>query len=177
MNNSINLVKTEDRENSKRKKTTYILKIISIVFVSFVVLVSIVLFILSARFSLSSVKNEEAATLESITHQKNKLSKFYLLNDRLKGIEEILKNRKNYTNSLNTLMGQIPAGATASSLQVDKGNITLTVNASSLFPINKFLNDVINLSINKHIIRDMTIESLTIDSKTGTYSLSIKGKL
>lgn len=177
MNSSINLVKTEDRENARRRKTTYILKVISIVFVSFIALVSIILFILTSKLSLSAVKNEETVVLENITREKNKLSKFYLLTDRLKSIEEILKNRKNYTASLNTLIEQIPSGALASSLQVDKGNITLTVNSSSLSPINRFLNDVINLSINKHTIKDMTIESLTIDSKTGNYSLSIKAKL
>lgn len=177
MNDSINLLKTETKESYSRQKTTYVLRIISIVFVFFVGLISIILFFLNSRISISSVKNEQAATLQSIALQKDKLSKFYLLNDRLKGVEDIIKNRKNYTTILNILIDQIPSDAGISSLEIDKENISLTVNSTSLLPLNKFLNNMIDLSINKHSIKNMKIESLTIDSKTSSYSLSIKAKI
>lgn len=177
MNNSINLLRTESKGNSKRRKTTYILKIISLIFIFFVGLISIVLFVLNSRISISSVKNEEAVVLQNIAGQKDRLSKYYLLSNRLNGIEEILKERKNYTDVLNALISQIPQDTEVGSLEIDKGDISLSVNSSSLIPINKFLNNMMDLSINKHVIRNMTIESLTIDSKTGKYSLAIKAKI
>ncbi len=177
MNDSINLVTADTRENLKRKKRTYVLRIISIVFLVFVGLVSIILFILNSSLSLSSVKKQEVATIQSISLQKDKLAKFNLLNDRLKSIKDVLKDRKNYTNTLNVLLDQIPQGVGTSSLNIEKSDVTLTINAVSLLPINKFLNNVIELSSKKKVIKDMVIESLSIDSKTGIYSLSIKAKL
>ena len=176
MSESINLVKVEESESSRRYRKVFILRIISIIFVSFVGIVSIILFILYARISLSSIKREQSAVLQSITFQKNKLAKLNLLNDRLRGLRQVLKDRKNYTDVLNTLLSQIPSGASASALSIGKSGITLTVTSKSLLPINKFLNNVVELSGKKNLIREMVIESLSIDSRTGTYSLSIKAK-
>lgn len=177
MSDSINLVKAQSREGEERKRRAYILRVISLVFLSFVGLVSIILFILNARISASSIKKEEVVTVQAISAQKEKLAKYNLLNDRLKGISEILKNRKSYTKALNTLLSQVPEGAGTSSLNIEKNDVTLTVNSSSLLPINKFLNNVVELSAKRDVIKDMVIESLSIDSKTGIYSLSVKAKL
>lgn len=177
MSDSINLVTAQTRENEKRKKRAYVLRIISLIFISFVGIVSIILFVLNARISLSSIKKDEVATVQAISAQKDKLAKYNLLNDRLKGIFEIVKNRKSYTNVLNTLLSQVPQRVGASSLSIEKDEVTLTVNSQSLLPINKFLNNVVELSAKKDVIKDMVIESLSIDSKTGIYSLSIKAKL
>lgn len=177
MSDSINLLRTEVKGDSRRLRTTNILRIISLIFLGFVGLISIILFILNSRISVSSVKTEEATVLQNISLQKEKASKYYSLNDRVKGIGEILKNRKNYSSNLNVLIAQVPDGSAISSLEIDKGNIALTVNSSSLLPLNKFLNNMIDLSINKHQIKNMTIESLSIDVKTGNYSLSIKAKI
>lgn len=173
MSSSINLVTADTRENAKRKKRTYILRLISLIFLGFVGFVSIILFILNARISINSVKKEEGLSLQSLTAQKNKVSKVYLLNDRLKNLRTIIKNRKSYTSSLNLILSQVPDGVNASSLDIDKGNLTLTVNSSSLLPINKFLNNIVDLS-SKKTIKNMIIESLTINPKNGLYSLSIK---
>lgn len=177
MSSSINLLKTEGKEDLRRTRTAYILRLISLVFLGFVGLISIVLFILNSRISVSSVKGEEAIVAQNISFQKDRVSKYYLLNDRIKGVENILNNRKNYTDSLNTLISQVPSDASISSLEIDKGDVSLTVNSGSLLPLNKFLNNMIDLSINKHAIKDMTIETLSIDTKTGSYSLSIKAKI
>lgn len=177
MNSSINLVTADTRENLKRKKRTYVLKIISIVFLIFVGFVSIILFFLNTSLSVSSVKKEEVATIQSISLQKDNLAKYNLLNDRLRSIKDILKGRKNYTNTLNVILDQIPQGVGTSSLNIEKNDVTITINAVSLLPINKFLNNIIELSAKKKVIKDMVIQSLSIDSKTGTYSLSIRAKI
>jgi len=177
MNSSINLVKGDTRENLGRAKRTFILRIISIVFLSFIFFLSVVLFLLNLRVSVNSIKKDQAATLRSISLEKNKFAKLNLINDRLKGIRDILRDRKNYTNTLDTLLSQIPQGVTTSSLRIEKKDVTLTVNSLSLLPINRFLNNIIDLSVKKSVVKDMTIESLTIDSKTGIYSLSVKAKI
>jgi len=176
MNEAINLVKTEERDDLRRHRKIFILRLISLVFMGFVGVVSIILFVLYARISVSSVKREQSKVVQNIVFQKDKLAKFNLLNDRLRGINQILRDRKNYTITLNSLLGQIPVGASATSFNINKDGVSLTVASQSLLPLNKFLNNVVDLSSKKHSIREMVIESLTIDSKSGIYSLSIKAK-
>lgn len=177
MSSAINLVTVDTKENAKRKKRTSLLRLISLIFLGFVGLTSIILFILNIRISVSSIKKDQAMTLQNITAEKNKVSKIYLLSDRLRNIREVIKSRKDYTSTLNVLLQQIPDGANATSVALDKGEVTLTVNSPSLLPINKFLNNILDLSSKKTVIKDMTIESLTINSKTRLYSLSIKAKI
>lgn len=177
MNDSINLVKAQDKENFRRERKIFILRIISLVFISFVGLISIVLFILYLRISPEEIRREQSQVVQSIAFQKNKLIKLNLLNDRLNGINQVLKERKNYTTTLNSILSQIPQEARAQVLSINKNNVSLTVTSASLLPLNKFLNNILELSERKKDIREMIIESLTIDSKTGSYSLSIKAKV
>lgn len=176
MNDSINLVGAQETGNVRRHKRVFVLRVISLVFLSFVAVVSIILFVLNIRVSTSSIKNEQAFVTRNISLQKDKFAKLNLLNDRLKGIRQVLKDRKNYTATVNSILDQVPSGASASTLSINKDGITLTVASGSLLSINKFLNNVIDLSIQKRLIKDMVIESLSIDTKTGIYSLSIKAK-
>lgn len=177
MNDSINLVKAQDKENFRRERKVFILRIISLVFISFVGLISIVLFILYLRISPEEIRKEQSQVVQSIAFQKNKLVKLNLLNDRLNGINQVLRERKNYTTTLNSILSQIPQEARAQVLSINKNNVSLTVTSASLLPLNKFLNNILELSERKKDIREMVIESLTIDSKTGSYSLSIKAKV
>lgn len=177
MNDSINLVKAQDKENFRRERKIFILRIISLVFISFVGLISIVLFILYLRISPEEIRKEQSQVVQSIAFQKNKLVKLNLLNDRLNGINQVLRERKNYTTTLNSILSQIPQEARAQTLSISKNNVSLTVTSASLLPLNKFLNNILELSERKKDIREMIIESLTIDSKTGSYSLSIKAKV
>lgn len=177
MNDPINLVKAQDKENFRRARKIFILRIISLVFISFVGLVSIILFILYLRISPEAIRKEQSQVVQSIAFQKNKLAKLNLLNDRLRGINQVLRERKNYTTTLNSILSEIPQEARAQVLSINKSNVSLTVTSSSLLPLNKFLNNILELSEKKKYIREMVIESLTIDSKTGSYSLSIKAKV
>lgn len=177
MNDPINLVKAQDKENFRRERKIFIFRIISLVFISFVGLVSIILFILYLRISPEAIRREQSQVVQSIAFQKNKLAKLNLLNDRLRGINQVLRERKNYTTILNSILSEIPQEARAQVLSINKSSVSLTVTSSSLLPLNKFLNNILELSENKKYIREMVIESLTIDSRTGSYSLSIKAKV
>jgi type II secretory pathway component PulL len=174
---SINLLRTEGKENVKQSKRKYFLRLISIIFLFFVAVSSITLFILANRLSPDSIKKEQDSVLKSITSQKDKQAKYALLTDRLLNINQILKSRKNYTNTLNALIAQVPDGVSTTAMSVDNGNVTFTVSSNSLLSINKFLTGIIDTVKSKHIIRDMTIETLTVDKTNGLYSLSIKAKI
>src|SRR6266404_3434707 len=136
---SINLLRTEGKEVVKLGKRKYYLRLISIIFLFFVAISSITLFVLANRLSPESVKRDQDVALKAITSQKDKQAKYSLLTDRLSNINQILKSRKNYTSTLNSLIAQVPDGVSTTAMSVDNGNITLTVSSNSLLSINKFL--------------------------------------
>lgn len=176
MSKDINLIQGENKFSTARRSRVLILRIISIVFLSSVAIFSIILFFLNNRISVENVKKQEAATLQKISLISDKSAKFNLLNDRLRGITVILNTRKNYANFLNSVMVLVPQDASMTALTLNKDGILLTVSSSSLLPINKFLTNIINVSVEKHLVKDITIEGLTVDKDSGIYSLSIKAK-
>lgn len=176
MNESINLVRAQGKDDFRRHRKIFILRLISFIFVGFVGLVSVILFVIYTRTSISDIKKDQAKVAQGILFQKEKLAKFNLLNDRLRGINQVFKTRKDYTSTLNSLLEQVPTGASATALGISKDGVTLTITSNSLLPINRFLNNTVDLSAKKNLIRELVIESLTIDTKSGNYSLSIKAK-
>lgn len=174
---SINLLRTEGQEDVKTSKRKFILHVISLVFLSFVGIVSIVLFIISNRISPEAIRQQQDKIIKSITLQKDKQAKYGLLVDRLSSVNQILKTRKNYTKTLNALVAIVPSGLVTTGLSVENSDISMTVSSTSLSPINDFLTKLLDLVSKKYLIRDMTIETLTVDRVTGNYSLVIRAKI
>lgn len=175
MNNaSINLI-TSEKTNVRERNRILILRWISLVFLSFVALFSIVLFILEKRISIEKIKGQQNAALQNISLIKEKNAKYNLLTDRLRIIKGLVNSRKNYTSTLNAILAELTEGVNIRSLTVDKDGILISVTSNSLLPINEFLNRV-TAKLDKKVIKDMTIEGLTIDRQVGLYSLSIKAK-
>ncbi len=174
---SINLVGAQDKESLERKNRLKVLRLISTIFLVSIGSLSIILLVLNSRISVEAIRNEQNKVLQNITLLKDKNAKFNLLSDRTRNISQILKTRKNYTNTLNALLDQVPQGVSTTTLIVDKTDVSLTVSSNSLLLLDQFLNNAISVSLKKHVIRDMTIETLTVDKKSGIVSLSIKAKI
>lgn len=175
MNNDINLIEGE-KTNLARKKRIFILRILSLVFVFSVAFFSILLFIINSRISLESVKREENSTLQKILFFKDRSAKFNLVSDRLKNITALLNSRKKYTVVLNTILQQVPSDVRLTGFTINKDDVLVTAASVSLLSINKFLDSFTSISQQKHAVKDMVIEGLTLDRQTGIYSLSIKAK-
>lgn len=175
MSNEINLIQGE-KINSARKKRVFILRVLSLVFISSVAFFSITLFIINNRISIEDVKKDENSTLQKILSLKDRSAKFNLTNDRLKSISTILSSRKKYTEVLNTILEQLPPDVRLTGLTVNKNDISVTATSISLLSIDKFLNNFTSISQQRHVVKDMAIEGLTLDKQTGIYSLSIKAK-
>lgn len=175
MNNDINLVKKNVDGADNRK--TKILRNGAIAFALLIAILSIILFVLSRRNSLESIKKEQNTVLQNITFLEEKAAKFDLINDRIRNIEKVLDARKNYIETVNTIIQEVPNDASVVFVSIDKGVILMTISSASLLSINEFLDRFIGIAEEKHVIKDTTIESLTINSQSERYLLSIKAKL
>lgn len=175
MNNEINLIQGE-KINLSRKKRIFILRLLSSIFVFSIAFFSILLFIVNSRISPENVRKDESSTLQKTLLLKDRSAKFNLITDRLKNIAAVLNNRRKYTEVLNTILEQVPPDVKLTGLTIDKNDILITTKSLSLLSVDKFLNNFTNISQQKHVVRGMVIEGLTLDKQTGTYSLSIKAK-
>ncbi len=175
MNSEINLIQGE-QTNLARKKRIFILRALSFFFVFSVALFSILLFFVNSRISLTSVKKDQNSTLQKLLLLKDRSAKFNLTSDRLKNITTVLSNRKKYTGVLNTILEQVPSDIKLTGLTIDKDDVLVTATSISLLSIDKFLNNFASISQQRHVVKDMAIEGLTLDKQTGIYSLSIKAK-
>lgn len=170
----INLVSTQI-SNTREAKRLLILKWISLIFLGSIAVFSALLFILSSRISIESIKRNEDSTLSKISLMSERNAKYNLLTDRLKFIKIIINSRKNYISTLKAIVEQLPSDANVRSLTLDKDGILISVSSTSLLPINQFLSNITE-NPGKKIIKDITIEGLTVDKQTGIYSISIRAK-
>lgn len=173
MSSEINLIQGE-QASLFRKKRILILRVLSLVFIFSVAFFSIILFFINSRISPENIKTDENSILQKTLLLKDRSARFNLINDRLRTIATVLNNRKNYISVLSTILEQAPSDVKLTGFTLDKDNILVTVTSVSLLSINKFLNNLTTLSQQKHFVRDMLIEGLTLDKQTGAYSLSIK---
>ncbi len=177
MNNDINLVGNQQQESLKEKKRLKTVRIAAVVSLIVISLMSLIIFILYSSLSLGSIKNDQNSTLNSISYLHSKAAQLAIVNNRLVDISNVLSKRKNYTNSINILKQQMPPGVTTSQLSISNGNVTFVVSSQSLDSLNTFLNNIISLAQKQQTIDKIYIESLVINTKTGSYSLSIKASL
>jgi len=173
MSNYINLIQNKDEEVTKEKKKIKILNFIAISFLTIIVLCAVIIFIISTQFSLSSIKRDQNAAIFGISQLKSKAGKLLIVNDRIKGITEILNKRKDYSIVSNSLLGLIPQGVVVKAFSLDKDSVKISVSSSSLSSINTFLNALVSFSSQKKIIRNLVMEGIIVNTKTGQYTLSI----
>ncbi len=63
------------------------------------------------------------------------------------------------------------------SFSIDKANLQMTVASSSLTTLNTFIERLLELTGEKKVFTKLTLNSLSLDTKTNRYSLSIEGNL
>lgn len=177
MSNDINLVSGNNAAIEKEKKRLKTVRYVAVGALVLVALISILIFILNSQIGLASIKRDEGSTLQNISFLRQKAAKLAMVNNRVKDISEVLQKRKNYSETIKTIREQMPQDVYTVSLELDKKELLIIVNSSSLLSINKFLDNIISLSANKKIVRNVLIESLTVNNKTGYYSLTLKANV
>ena len=177
MTNNINLVSNENAASVKEKNRLKIVRAVAAVSLALVALISVFIFLANSQISLSSIKKDENSTIQSISFLNKKTAKLAIINNRLKDITTIMQKRKNYRSIIAKFMEIAPSGVYILTLEIDKSDVLIVVNSNSLLLLDKFLNNVNELSIKKQYLSGLTIESLTVNAKQGNYALTLKTKI
>jgi hypothetical protein len=177
MSNDINLVSGKAYELEKELKRLKALRITAVVALVSVALISVLLFLITLLLPISSVKKDQEKTISSIALLKDKLAKYSLINDRVKNIAEITKQRKNYSTITNTLIEKVPTDLSVDILTIEDGVISISVGGVSLIPINEYINTVIDIGEKKQGISGLVVESLVLNNNTGKYILTLQADI
>lgn len=173
MNSDINLVSPKDDQSVIEKKRLRIVRNIAYVLAGIVVLFSIIVFIISTSFSNSSIKKQQESAINQLSMLKDKSAKVFVINNRILNIEKVLKQRNDFS-SIESLLQIIPSSVKTNSLNFSEENISLTLISSSLLPLDDLINKYLDKVAKKQIIKNLSINSLNINEKTGNYFLTIK---
>jgi hypothetical protein len=157
MNSSINLIggKRFDLEEQLRK--IKIAKIIAIFSLSSVALISLILFLITFFLPISSVKKDQQQTLTNLSLLHKKLISYFLVKDRIDNISQIIDKRKNYGTVSAAVLQKVPLELNIETLSIEDKTLTLVLESNK-----------------KKLIENLLIESLTLSSQTGKYSLTLQ---
>ena len=173
MNNNINLILSKEGQSLKKKKKIKLLNTIALGLLLVVAVSSVVLFLLNTLNPLSSIKKDQLATINNITFLNERSGKLVIVNDRLKNISEINNKRKKFSSTLDYLIGQL-GNLKINFLELDNKSISFSVSSKPLLEENQFLQKLIEKSSKKEMMKDLIIDSLTVNEKTGLYILSLR---
>nr|MBI5456074.1 hypothetical protein [Candidatus Levybacteria bacterium] len=174
MSNDINLVSSKTFQFEQELKRLKTLKIIAIGFLAMVALVSVLLFVAIFALPTSSVKKEQEQALSNISSLSEKFFKYSLIGDRLNSIAGIIKSRKNYSLLINTVLSKLPADLSVDTMTIDNGTFILIVSGGSLTPMDNFIEDVVILGNKENIIKNLSIQSLVVNTGSGKYTLTLQ---
>lgn len=173
MNSSINLLAPSQLVKVKEVRIVRLLKLAAIISVCFVGLSSIAIFIILLQISPTSIKKEEIKVLASISAEKQKEGKIILINNKMQDIQDIIDKRADYEKLVETIMANIPEKSEISTLSISESKLSFTVQSKSVSSLNKLVDNFLGMAIKKNIIKNLTIDSITLDPKNGNYTISI----
>lgn len=171
---SINLVSNKILQLENEQKRLRLFKMVAIASLVLAASSSLILFIITLALPISSVKKTQEQTLSNISVLHEKLVKYALINDRVKNISEIMSNRKNYASLANTIFGKLPQELSVETMILEDKTFTLSVSGNSLIPVNDFIDDMVEIGDSGKIIKNLTIQSLVLNSGNGKYILSME---
>jgi competence protein ComGC len=177
MNNNINLISNQNVELEKELRRLKRFRLISIICLIAVSLVSVLVFVLNLTLPLESVKKEQNTTAANISLLHKKLVTYTLITDRVKNISNILSQRGNYIPQVNEILGNVPTDLSVDGLEIQTGQVSISVSGTSLLPINKFIDDMVSLGVKGKVIKDIIVQGLSLDTNSGKYILGMKASI
>lgn len=177
MINDINLLVGKDANYLRQKKLLSLARIIAFTTLGIVAVLSVIVFFLNSQFSLASVKSQEDAVLQNLSSFSKKQAKLFIVNNRITNIATILNRRADYYKILSLILNRVPAEVSINRIEIDKKKISLTVSSNSLSPINILINNFVDMVRKKETITSLVLNSLTLNAKTGRYSISLDASL
>ena len=177
MNGSINLVSPKNEQLEKEQNRLRIARILAFAIMFFVVAIAVLVFIINLTLPINSIKHDEEITLSNISSLHKKLVQYYLVEDRVNHLSNVIAKREKLPDITDAFLAVIPEDLSANSMQVDVKKMSLIVSGQSLVSMNKLIDDITILSKQKNILENVVMQQLSLDVKNGRYSISIQADI
>ncbi len=173
MNEDINLISNKRKEALRRERSIKISQRAAIFSLIFVIALSASLFFIIQNTQLGGLSQKEKNDTQTLSFLQQKILKLFYIDERLKGVESLIKSRSSLENTISQIIQGMPSNATVDSFGLNKQNLSITISASSLTPLNQFLNFLMDKAAKKEVVSKITISSITVDPKYQKYVLSV----
>lgn len=177
MNKEINLITTSKNLSSKKERSLHILQYSAVIFLVFVILSSLILFILNTNSLLVKSLQDEKVISDNLVFVKNKVVTYFLIKNRIKDINDILKTRTNFEDLILQMKNAFPLDVVINAFFIKKGTLSFVVNSTSLDSIKKISDFLADEVSKKQLFKKITINSLVVDIKTEKYIFSVDAEL
>jgi type II secretory pathway pseudopilin PulG len=152
-------------------------KILALLVMFAVVGIALLVFIINLTLPINSIKSEESATLSNISRMHKKLAQYYLVEDRINHLSNIISQREKLSDVTKALLTEVPSDLSINSMQVDSKSISLIVSGGSLISMNNFIDNIVVLNNKNTLIANVVIQQLSLDVKNNQYSVSIQANI
>lgn len=173
MRNSINLFIQNKKYNLAIRRKLQIFRFLAIVLLFGVGAFSIILFLLIAASKLPSLKIQENALTFEIQRLHTKMAKYFIVTDQLKHINDALKTRPAYNDTLSKMEEDMPQTLSFSTLHIDEKTVLVTLASTSLDDFDFFLGKLEALTVRDRMFRKVLINSVSLNPQTGLYTLAL----
>jgi len=136
--------------------------------------VAVVIFIINMTYNVANVQKDEESTLVQIEQYKQKSAELFVVNNRLSNISSVISKRKDYSSLIKSILAIIPDGANSNGMELNEEATSLSLTSTSLLPLQTFLDSAKSLIAKKQLIKNVVINYLSANEKTGKYSLSVE---
>ncbi len=177
MSNDINLLSHQSKTRFSQEQILAYSKVAAIICSILTVSLALMLFLLNRDPTLSQLQGQQQTVLAELTILHSKTAKDLIILDRVKRIVQINQQRSSLGQKVTDIQKQLPSGISISSFTLDSKHVNLTITSSSLVPMGTFINNLTQAINNKTLLKQLTIQGIISDEKTGTYLLSITGDL
>jgi Tfp pilus assembly protein PilN len=175
MSKSINLLVPE-YENAGWKRKVQLLRLLSLSVMLGVIVVSAGLFFLIISSPLPALRREESTAEDRLRSLQTKSGQIFLIRERLGDIATILDNRPLFDVLLERVTAELPTGVTIDAIETNADAFSITVSATSLSPINTFIENILVLKEDA-LFRSVTLSEVSFDEEDPRYRVTLSSLL
>jgi hypothetical protein len=174
MNEGINLLEPNKKTTSAGfVRRIHIMRLIVVSLLFVVSVSSVILFILVALSPLPTLRQQEQTLEQNLSASKSDVVKLDLIKDRSASVSQFLAKRQDLSQLISVIQSKLTGDATVAAIQSSGGDLTVTVQSSSLEDLDNCLNGLIVLVQQKKVFSQVTMVDLANNQVDNQYEVTL----
>jgi len=176
MSKEINLIFSKKKNKVSQEHLIKWFNFAAYTSVFLLVVISAAMYYLDNGQELPLLLKQEQGITQNLNLSQQKVLKLMLVKSRLGDINAITNGRSNFDQTINAIVTALPVGVVVNTFSLNKKAVDITVSSSSLSGVNQFLDFAMSKLNKKELFKTLTINGLTADDRSQTYSLALEAE-